>query len=254
MVRLAEYSRDCLRELRAETGIAYDERSAGHAAAVSHAEAARRHGQGHRRCSSSTACPTSCSTAPATSRSSPRWPRSRRSSSAACACRATRPATASSSPRTLAEMAAQLGVQFRFGVNIEGLTSRRQRASPACAPTPATLHGRPLRGRARQLLAAAAAPAGHPHAGLSGQGLLDHACRSPMPAHAPESTVMDETHKVAVTRLGDRIRVGGTAELAGYNLSLHEARRADAGARRDRPVPARRRRVAAPSSGPACAR
>ena len=36
---------------------------------------------------------------------------------------------------------------------------------------------------------------------------------------------MDETHKVAVTRLGDRIRVGGTAELAGYTLKLHEARR-----------------------------
>jgi D-amino-acid dehydrogenase len=35
---------------------------------------------------------------------------------------------------------------------------------------------------------------------------------------------MDETHKVAVTRLGDRIRVGGTAELAGYTLELHEAR------------------------------
>jgi D-amino-acid dehydrogenase len=44
-------------------------------------------------------------------------------------------------------------------------------------------------------------------------------------AGAPESTVMDETHKVAVTRLGDRIRVGGTAELAGYTLKLHEARR-----------------------------
>jgi D-amino-acid dehydrogenase len=42
---------------------------------------------------------------------------------------------------------------------------------------------------------------------------------------APESTVMDETHKVAVTRLGDRIRVGGTAELAGYTLVLHEPRR-----------------------------
>jgi D-amino-acid dehydrogenase len=42
---------------------------------------------------------------------------------------------------------------------------------------------------------------------------------------APESTVMDETHKVAVTRLGNRIRVGGTAELAGYTLRLHEARR-----------------------------
>ncbi len=43
---------------------------------------------------------------------------------------------------------------------------------------------------------------------------------------APESTIMDETHKVAVTRLGDRIRVGGTAELAGYSLKLREARRA----------------------------
>jgi D-amino-acid dehydrogenase len=45
------------------------------------------------------------------------------------------------------------------------------------------------------------------------------------PAGAPESTIMDETHKVAVTRLGDRIRVGGTAELAGYSLNLREARR-----------------------------
>ena len=44
--------------------------------------------------------------------------------------------------------------------------------------------------------------------------------------NAPESTIMDETHKVAVTRLGDRIRVGGTAELAGYSLALREARRA----------------------------
>ena len=44
--------------------------------------------------------------------------------------------------------------------------------------------------------------------------------------YAPESTIMDETHKVAVTRLGDRIRVGGTAELAGYSQALREPRRA----------------------------
>ena len=36
---------------------------------------------------------------------------------------------------------------------------------------------------------------------------------------------MDETHKVAVTRLGDRIRVGGMAQLSGYDLALTEARR-----------------------------
>jgi D-amino-acid dehydrogenase len=43
---------------------------------------------------------------------------------------------------------------------------------------------------------------------------------------APESTVMDETYKVAITRLGDRIRAGGTAEISGYDLRLHDARRA----------------------------
>ena len=42
---------------------------------------------------------------------------------------------------------------------------------------------------------------------------------------APESTIMDETHKVAVTRLGSRIRAGGTAEIAGFNLKLRESRR-----------------------------
>jgi len=44
-------------------------------------------------------------------------------------------------------------------------------------------------------------------------------------AVAPLSTIMDETYKVATTRLGDRIRVGGTAEIAGYDTSLHTSRR-----------------------------
>ena len=39
-------------------------------------------------------------------------------------------------------------------------------------------------------------------------------------AKAPQSTIMDETHKVAITRLGDRIRVAGTAEIAGYSNRL----------------------------------
>ena len=37
---------------------------------------------------------------------------------------------------------------------------------------------------------------------------------------------MDETYKVAITRLGDRIRVGGLAEIAGFDLSLPERRKA----------------------------
>lgn len=44
-------------------------------------------------------------------------------------------------------------------------------------------------------------------------------------ARAPESTVMDETYKIAITRLGDRIRVGGMAEISGYTNDLGEPRR-----------------------------
>lgn len=40
----------------------------------------------------------------------------------------------------------------------------------------------------------------------------------------PHSTVYDEKHKVGLTGLGGRIRIGGTAELAGYDLSRKEKR------------------------------
>ena len=44
-------------------------------------------------------------------------------------------------------------------------------------------------------------------------------------ARAPVSTLLDESYKVAITRLGDRIRVGGMAELSGYSKGLPRARR-----------------------------
>ncbi|MFB6348492.1 D-amino acid dehydrogenase [Moraxella sp. ZJ142] len=42
---------------------------------------------------------------------------------------------------------------------------------------------------------------------------------------APRSTVLDETYKVAITRFDERIRVGGMAELSGFDLSLKQSRR-----------------------------
>jgi D-amino-acid dehydrogenase len=44
-------------------------------------------------------------------------------------------------------------------------------------------------------------------------------------ALAPQSTVLDETYKVAVTRFDNRIRVGGMAELGGFDLGLNPQRR-----------------------------
>ncbi|MDT3378908.1 D-amino acid dehydrogenase [Labrys neptuniae] len=44
-------------------------------------------------------------------------------------------------------------------------------------------------------------------------------------SRAPVSTIMDETYKIAITRLGDRIRVGGMAEISGFSKDLPPARR-----------------------------
>ncbi len=44
-------------------------------------------------------------------------------------------------------------------------------------------------------------------------------------ARAPVATLGDATYKTGITRLGDRIRVAGTAELAGFSKTLREERR-----------------------------
>ncbi|WP_312585841.1 D-amino acid dehydrogenase [Atlantibacter sp.] len=42
---------------------------------------------------------------------------------------------------------------------------------------------------------------------------------------APVSTVLDETYKIAITRFDSRIRVGGMAEIVGFNTALLQPRR-----------------------------
>jgi D-amino-acid dehydrogenase len=44
-------------------------------------------------------------------------------------------------------------------------------------------------------------------------------------AKAPVSTILDETYKIAITRFQDRIRVGGMAEISGYSQDLNPRRR-----------------------------
>jgi D-amino-acid dehydrogenase len=123
----------------------------------------------------------------------------------------------------LAEMAAALGVRFRWDTRIEGLQVGGGRITGVHTDAGLLKADKvvlALGSHSPQLLA----PVGiripvYPVKGYSITVPITDA------QYAPESTIMDETHKVAVTRLGDRIRVGGTAELAGYSLNLREARR-----------------------------
>ena len=227
MVRLAEYSRDCLRALRAATGITYDERTQGTL------QLFRTQKQFDGSASDIAVLRESGVVFELLDRAG---------------CIRHEPALANVCDKfvgglllpgdetgdcfkftqRLAALAAGRGVRFRFGTAIQALVRTGDAINGAVVRTG---------GDAEETLVADAylvalgshsplllRPVGvripvYPVKGYSiTVPILDPAC-------APESTVMDETHKVAVTRLGDRIRVGGTAELAGYSLKLHDARR-----------------------------
>ncbi|HXH02103.1 MAG TPA: D-amino acid dehydrogenase [Candidatus Competibacteraceae bacterium] len=122
----------------------------------------------------------------------------------------------------LAQMAEALGVKFHYGVTIDGLEAEGGRISAVrtdCGRFQAERYVLALGSYSPQLLA----PVGIriPVFPVKGYSLtvpiVDYAA-------APESTILDESYKVALTRLGDRIRVGGTAELAGYDLRLRASR------------------------------
>jgi D-amino-acid dehydrogenase len=222
MIPIAEYSRDCLRALRHETGIRYDERERGTLQLFRYA---------------SQLDGTADDIAVLKQYGVPFEVLDR------AGCIAAEPALSAVQdkiagglrlPRdetgdchmftqALALEAEKLGVRFAFNVAIEGLNADATRITGV-----ATSKGM-LQADAYVVALGSWSPRLVQPLGVSlpVYPVKGYSITVPIvdPTGAPESTVMDETHKVAVTRLGDRIRVGGTAELAGYTLKLHEARR-----------------------------
>ncbi|HUG25324.1 D-amino acid dehydrogenase [Piscinibacter sp.] len=222
MVRLAEYSRDCLRELREDTGIRYDERMQGTLQLFrneaqldgSAADAAilRRYGV-HFEVLDRAGC----------IRHEPALAAVGEKFVGGFHLPGDETGDCFQFTQKLAEMATQRGAVFRHGTTIKGLLRDGDRIDGVVTDA-GTL-------RADAYLVALGS-----HSPLLLQGIGIRVPVYPVKGYsitvpitdargAPESTVMDETHKVAVTRLGERIRAGGTAELAGYTLALHEARR-----------------------------
>ena len=123
----------------------------------------------------------------------------------------------------LAKKAEELGVQFHWGTDIQGLdveggrvrgvrTARGTRNADAVVVALGSYSPLLVKPFGISLPV-------YPVKGYSLTIDIDN------PAYAPESTVMDETYKIAITRLGDRIRVGGMAEISGYTNDLGVARR-----------------------------
>jgi D-amino-acid dehydrogenase len=118
----------------------------------------------------------------------------------------------------LAEKAAALGVSFRYGTTIERLTLNGDRITGVeteQGPETADAYVCALGPYAPILLRSVGIS-------LPIYPIKGYSITLPVTddAAAPQSTIMDETHKVAITRLGDRIRVAGQAEIIGYNRRL----------------------------------
>ena len=222
MVRLAEYSRDCLRALRADTGIRYDERSQGTLqlfrtqkqldGTAKDIEILKQYGVPYELLDRAgySACEPALALVQEKFVGALRLP-------------ADETGDCFKFTQSLAALAQRMGVVFRQGVQVKGLSSDSARITGV-----STDHGE-LTADAYLVALGSYSPLLLRPVGirLPVYPVKGYSITVPIidAQYAPESTIMDETHKVAVTRLGDRIRVGGTAELAGYSLALREARR-----------------------------
>ncbi|MBU2047802.1 MAG: D-amino acid dehydrogenase, partial [Gammaproteobacteria bacterium] len=126
--------------------------------------------------------------------------------------------------RRLAQMCVDAGVEFRFDQDIAGLQSDGDRI------TGVRIDGRLETADHYVVALGSYSPSLVATLGLQlpVYPLKGYSLTLPItdPAMAPTSTILDESYKVAVTRFDDRIRVGGMAEVGGFDLSLSPRRRA----------------------------
>jgi len=220
MVRLAEYSRDCLRELRSKTGITYEGRSLGTLqlfrtqqqleSAASDIDVLKQAGveyellQGRQLSKAEPAL--------GDHRSLVGGLRLPNDETGDCQLFTAR----------LAALARELGVRFKFDTNIQALEITRDRIGAVRTDKgllTAQRYVLALGSYSRLLLRRKFSLPVYP---LKGYSITVPIVRA---ERAPISTVLDETYKIAVTRFDDRIRVGGMAEISGFNRSLNQARR-----------------------------
>jgi len=218
---LAIYSRDCLRALRERTGVRYDERSRGilhfatsdkeFAQLARNAEAMRALGV-ERQVKSAAEC---LLIEPALGHSEER-----------VAGDVSTPHDESGDAhrftQELARRCAERGVAFRYGTVVEAI----EREADAIR----------LQGGERLLADAYVVALGsYSPLLLTGPGLKipvyplkGYSITLPLGAAesltAPEVSLTDEAHKIVISRLGNRLRAAGTAELTGYDASVNPVR------------------------------
>lgn len=222
MLRVANYSRECLMALRADTGIEYDSRQRG-TLQLFRTQAQVDASAKDVKALAADGIPYEVLDADGCVAAEPALARVRGKIAGGLRTPQDETGDCFKFTNALAAMAQAAGISFRFGCTVDRVVEQGGRAT-----------GIVVDGRTEAFDAVVVAlgsfspfmvrPLGiripvYPVKGYS----LTIPIRDA--ALAPESTVMDETYKIALTRLGDRIRVGGMAEISGYNNALPQARR-----------------------------
>ncbi|MEZ5661683.1 MAG: D-amino acid dehydrogenase [Burkholderiaceae bacterium] len=224
MLRVANYSRQCLIDLRAETGIRYEGRQQG-TLQVFRTDTQWQAAQRDIRVLESTGVRYELLDRTAIANAEPAL--AEVADKLAGALRLPDDETGDCHRFTteLATLASQAGVRFVHGTNIDAL-AQDQAGRVIGAYADGALW------RADQVVCALGAytpklvaPLGVslPVYPLKGYSLTLPIASEP---RAPVSTVMDETYKIAITRFDERIRVGGMAEIAGFDTRLRRRREA----------------------------
>ena len=223
MMRVAEYSRACLQQLRADTGIQYEHRTGGTLQLFrtqAQVDAVQRDVAVLDECN----VPYELLTADQLASVEPSLGQARDRLAGGLRLPKDETGDCYRFTNALCELARGLGVQFQFDESVEGLLTEGSRITGVSAG------GRVLEAD-RVVLALGSysrdflKPLG---LGLPVYPVKGYSLTVPLidPAFAPQSTVLDETYKIAVTRFDDRIRVGGMAELGGFDFRLDLRRRA----------------------------
>ncbi|EON17801.1 amino acid dehydrogenase [Cupriavidus necator] len=225
MVRLAEYSRDCIRALRAETGIAYEGRQQG-TLQVFRTDEQLQGAAKDIAVLEEAGVPYQLLSREELAASEPALAAVRHKLAGGLRLPNDETGDCALFTQRLAGMAELLGVKFLYNRSIDRLMTQGDAVTGAVVdgqPMDADLVVVALGSWSTQLVK----PFLRGMSNLPVYPLKGFSITVPLsdPSRSPESTVLDETYKVAITRFDDRIRVGGMAQIVGYDRSLDPAKR-----------------------------
>jgi len=221
MVRLAEYSRDCLKTLRAETGITYEGRQGGTLQLF-------RTGQQYENATRDIAVlqdagvPYQLLEAQQLVLAEPALAQVAHKLTGGLRLPNDETGDCQLFTQRLAEMAEQAGVQFRYNMPVDRLLSEAGKIyGVKCGDevVKADAYVMAFGSWSTSMLKGLVDIPVYP---LKGYSLTIPVAE---PDGAPVSTILDETYKIAITRFDDRIRVGGMAEIVGFDTALRQPRR-----------------------------